>query len=427
MVVSETSSSKQAIKELSLRANFSWTFVGNVIYMGSQWGMLVMLARLGNPAMVGQFGLGLAIAAPIIIFAQLNLRAVQATDAKEHFQFGDYLGLRLIMLMFAIAGISTFAAGSSYHQDTLLVIIAVGIAKCIESISDIYYGLFQRVERMDHIARSLILKAILSLAFFSVGIYLTQAVIWGVVGLCIAWTIGLFVYDIQLTTGRWYHIKPTWNRKVLLQLAWLALPLGLVLMLISLSTSIPRFFIERHVGEYELGIFVAISYLERAGTTIASALGQSASPRMAKYYATSNMSAYTNLVVKLVIAGFVIGLGGIFVAVVLGKDILRLLYGAEYMRQTLFVTIMIATGINYVASFLGYAMTAAQYFKIQFPFFAFTTSLMYILCAVTIPDGGIQAAALCLVVVAVVRVIGCWYIVWYAIKNGTKTTDLNHV
>jgi hypothetical protein len=48
---------------LSLRKNFSWTFVGNVVYAACQWGILVALAKLGTPEMVGQFTLGLAVAA----------------------------------------------------------------------------------------------------------------------------------------------------------------------------------------------------------------------------------------------------------------------------------------------------------------------------------------------------------------------------
>ena len=47
-------SQRAAVPGASLRWNFSWTFVGNIIYSGCQWGMLVVLAKVGNPEMVGQ-------------------------------------------------------------------------------------------------------------------------------------------------------------------------------------------------------------------------------------------------------------------------------------------------------------------------------------------------------------------------------------
>src|SRR6266568_5527229 len=45
---------------VSLRTNFAWTLAGNAVYAVCQWGMLVSIAKLGSPAMVGQFALGLA-------------------------------------------------------------------------------------------------------------------------------------------------------------------------------------------------------------------------------------------------------------------------------------------------------------------------------------------------------------------------------
>ena len=40
---------------LSLRANFSWTFIGNVINAGAWFLMTVVLAQLGSPEDVGLY------------------------------------------------------------------------------------------------------------------------------------------------------------------------------------------------------------------------------------------------------------------------------------------------------------------------------------------------------------------------------------
>jgi O-antigen/teichoic acid export membrane protein len=39
------------------------------------------------------------------------------------------------------------------------------------------------------------------------------------------------------------------------------LPLGVVAALVLLNTNIPRYFIERYLGEWELGIFAALAYI----------------------------------------------------------------------------------------------------------------------------------------------------------------------
>jgi O-antigen/teichoic acid export membrane protein len=142
------------------------------------------------------------------------------------------------------------------------------------------------------------------------------------------------------------------------------------MMLISFNANIPRYFIERYLGEQELGIFAALAYLMVAGGMVVNALGESASPRLAKYYAEGDLVAFRTLLLKLLGIAALMGGIGILVAIIGGRSILTLLYKPEYGEQTtLFIWLMVTAGINYISSFLGYGMTAARYFRIQMPLF----------------------------------------------------------
>ncbi len=434
----------QQLKPLTLRRNFSWTFTGNLIYAASQWGMLVVLAKLGSPEMVGQFTLGLAVTAPVIMFTNLQLRGVQATDAKGDYVFSDYLGLRLIgtgLALLIIAGI-TLKAG--YRLETSLVILTIAVAKAFESITDVFNGLIQQHERMDRIAIALMIKGPLSLLLLAIGVSVTGSVVGGAIGLAIAWGLVLFGWDIRngrLLLKNSSHgiaeadllvadaeransqnpLYPRWHRKTLVKLVWLALPLGFVMMLISLNTNIPRYFIERYLGERELGIFAAMSYLMVVGQMVVSALAESASPRLAKYYAAGNSTAFRTLLLKLVGVGLMLGAGGVFVAVVAGKPILTLLYTPEYAeRADLFAWLMVAAGMGYVSSFLGYGMTAARYFRVQMPLFVLVTGSCAIACFWLIPTQGVRGAAIALIVGAIVQVVFSLGVIAYAIYKIQK-------
>ena len=76
-------SEASANRAVPLKRNFAWTLAGNVTYAVCQWGIFLVLARLGSPGMVGQFALGFAIANPVILLSQLQLRSLQATDASH--------------------------------------------------------------------------------------------------------------------------------------------------------------------------------------------------------------------------------------------------------------------------------------------------------------------------------------------------------
>ncbi|PAX60008.1 lipopolysaccharide biosynthesis protein [Brunnivagina elsteri] len=397
----------QEQKPLTLRRNFSWTFIGNLVYAGCQWGMLVVLAKLGSPEMVGQFTLGLAVTAPVIMFTNLQLRVVQATDANKDYSFSDYLGLRLIGTGLGIFAIAIIALFSGYRRETCIVILLIGLAKAFESISDIFFSLLQQHERMDRIAISLMIKGPLSLLMLGAGVYLSHSVLWGTGGLVVAWAIVLITYDIRnglVMLKNRSRILPRWHLKTLKKLIWLCLPLGFVMMLISLNANIPRYFIERYLGEYELGIFAAIAYLMVVGNMVILALGESASPRLAKYYSAGNAIAFRNLLLKLVAIAVVIAGGGILFAAVGGRQILTLIYRPEYSEHSdLFIWLMVAAGIGYIGSFLGYGMTASRYFRVQMPIFITVAAISAVACFWLLPKYGLFGGAIALNISATVQ------------------------
>ncbi len=414
---------------LSLRANFSWTFVGNLIYAGCQGGMLVVLAKLGSTEMVGQFALGLAITAPIVMFANLQLRAVQATDARQQYRFGDYFGLRLITTALALLAIVAIAPLLSRSRwDTVLVVLAVGLAKSFESISDVFYGLLQQHERMDRIAKSMMIKGVLSLAALSVVTYLTRSVLDGTLALAATWGLILCCYDIPngalilspSPEPEVSAVRPRWALRTLSGLAWLTLPLGVVMMLTSLNSSIPRYFIVQRLGNGPLGIFAAVAYLQTVGTTIVGALGQSASPRLARYYASRDVASFRTLLYKLMGIGALLGLGGVAVALVAGRHILTLIYKAQYAEQDVLVWLMVGAAISYIGSFLGYGMVAARCFRIQLPLSALATGVTALACALLIPPYGLRGAAVALLISAVVQLAGGAVILAYALHKSEE-------
>lgn len=430
----------QPIKPLTMRQNFSWTFAGNIIYAACQWGMVVTLAKLGSPEMVGQFTLGFAITAPLILLANMQLKSIQVTDATDQYRFGDYLGLRILTTGSSLLATLGIIIVVGYSWKTSLIIFLVALAKAIESFSDVLYGLLQKNERMDRIAISMMIKGPLSLLLLGLGLYTTGSVVWAVVGLVLAWTVVLLSYDLrsgslilsQITSGIHTQdcpsavltkLRPYWRWATLARLLWLSWPLGLVMMLISLNSNIPRYFIERYLGERELGIFAAISYLMVVGNMVVSALGDAATPKLAKYYAAGETSAFRALLLKLMGIGGLLGGAAVAIALVAGQQILTLLYRPEYAEYTdIFVWLMVAAGLGYVSSFIGTAITAAQYFRIQIPLFLTVTGISGGVCFWLLPIYGLQGAVIALIVAAIARTLISLGVIFHALHKLPQLT-----
>ena len=389
--------------------------------------MTIVLAKLGSPEHVGQFALGLAMTAPVFMFATLRLRDIQATDAKQEYLFGDYFALRLITTLLALLTVVGIVFVADFQRETALVILATGVSKASEAISDAFYGLFMQQERLDKIAKSMMIKGPLSLMGLGIGFYLTGSVFWGVIGLALARAVIMVGYDIRNATVTlnpssklFNHIipkdfpGPRWNATTLVSLARLALPLGFVTMLISFNSNIPRYFIEGHLGSYQLGIFAAIASFQKVAPTVVQALGRSASPRLAKYYAAANARAFRKLSLRLVGIGVFLGAAGVLVALVLGRLILTLFYGPEYAMTGLFGLLMVAAGIDYIATMLLFVITSARYFRIQLPLQILTTGAVALACFWLVPSAGLEGAAMALIIGNLFRVGGSLIAAWHA-------------
>src|SRR5438477_7378190 len=420
---------------LSLRANFGWTLAGNVVYTGCQWGILVVLAKLGTAEMLGQFALSLAIVSPILISSGLCLRNIQITEPPGTHNFSSYLSLRVLTTVLGLVVVVGVLFFCGYSARINAVILLIALAKGCESMSDIFYGLFQQHERMDRIAVSMMMKGVFSLAALGLGVLLARSLFSGVCGLLAVWAIVLFVYDARCgksilrsacdSESRSQNSRVQrffqWplNATALFQLALLALPVGIAMALVSFNANIPRYFIEYHLGTAQLGIFAAMAYPMVAGATVVGALGQSATPRLSQYYASGERRAFLSLLLKLVSLASAVGLAAVLVIALAGRPILLLLYRPEYAEHvTAFLLLAIATALGYVASILGYGMTAARYFRAQLPVFMLTTAVTAAACALLVPRQQLPGAALAMSLATLCQGAASAAVIVHALKNG---------
>ena len=136
--------------------------------------MLAILTKLGSTVTVGRFALASAIASPVIMFASLQLRSVLAADSEDAHEFRDYLAVRLLLLPVAMLVVMGIALGG-YTSAQATAIMLFGLARCIEAVSDIFYGVAQKNDRMDLVAISKVIKGIAALCLFGVTFHLTDS------------------------------------------------------------------------------------------------------------------------------------------------------------------------------------------------------------------------------------------------------------
>ncbi|HLH40255.1 MAG TPA: oligosaccharide flippase family protein [Bryobacteraceae bacterium] len=416
-VVSSPAVVSKPAEALSIRGNFGWTAAGNAVNAACQWGTISVLAKLASSDLVGQYALAVAIATPVFMLAQLNLRSVLATDVTGSHAFRDYRRLRFLSILAGFAATLVFAWANGSKGEGW-IIAAMGLIQSAEWASDIYFGWLQLHERMDRIAISLIIRGIGALAALAFVMFLTRNLLLAVAAAFLVRVILYAVYDSGIAVRGMIEPaagKPRWADQWLLLRT--ALPLGLVMMALSLSSNVPRYFIADRMSNSALGIFAALASLTSAGGMVVNALGQTVTPRLARLFAAGDFIAFRRMTARLVWLGLAIGASGAALALIAGRRILLLLFRPEYADQANVLALLSgAAGIGFAAQFAGYAITAARRFREQVPIQAAAIAVSAAAAYLLIPRIGLTGAALSIAASYVAQAAASWQVLRSALE-----------
>lgn len=400
----------------ALRRNFQWTFLGNAVNAASQWGMLAVLAKLGDLAAVGDFTFGLAVAAPITTAAMLHMQQVQVTDARNEFRFQDYFGARLILSTLALIVIVAIAAFSADDVQTLWSIVFVGAAKCVDIVSDILRALFQKREQMRWSSLSLMIKGPAALLALAATYAATRSVAASSAAMAAVWLVVLLAFDLPVA----YRLiraapprgdlrdalRPNFDLRTFRRLVLISLPLGMGITLLTLRENIPRYVLVQFRDKQVQGVFSALAYVNALGGMVIAALGQSAAPRLARYYVEYHRG-FRSLFGKLLAIGAGMGIVYVAVAATLGAPLLTILYRKDYAAYPVdFALLAVYGAMLFLMFFSGVALAAARQFRIQLVTGAAACVTTLVACYVLVPPWGLRGAVLSCLAAGVVM-LGC--------------------
>jgi O-antigen/teichoic acid export membrane protein len=263
----------------------------------------------------------------------------------------------MIAIAIALVGMAAWWRGGAATP----IIIAVGLQKAVESASDLFFGLFQREERLKWMGQSVVLRStIASIAF--VGIMLTYG---DLLAACLA---GLLVrvlvfFLLDFTRGKLLadvRVRGSDGNRIS-ALFKMSLPLAGGLFLMSFTVNIPRYFVEERLGVAALGVFAALIYAFQAGAMLVDAMSQAACVRLARYHLQGDRRAFRGLVLRLTALAAAAAGSGVFVAAVGGGPLLRIAYSAPFAQASEpFVWLSVCAVPWYCASVFGYALVARR-------------------------------------------------------------------
>lgn len=390
----------------SLMKNFSWSFIGNLIYALTQWFLIVIIAKLGSPYDAGVYSLGLAISAPFIMFINFNFRALQSTDLSSKYGFTSFKAIRVLGILFFLFVFLILIIISNYSFDVMIVLFLIALSKIVESFSDLYYGLFQYKERLDIVSKSTINRGIIGTTFFGIGYYFFEDLIFALIFMTTIWILNLILYDLKNSEIFLKDSSEIIVKDNIVKLLRIGFPLGLIASIASLNVNIPRIVIENHLTFQELGYFTVIFYLVLVIGKFVTSISSAVLPRMALLYKENKKNVFLKILSMIIIFIAIFSFLIIILSYYFGSELLEIAYGKEYASyKNLLFLIMIYGLFNYFGVAFEIALNAMKVYRYRLFIEVLATLLIIVSSAFLIPHIGLNGAAFSLIFSSIFKLI----------------------
>lgn len=227
---------------------------GAVSYAVAQWLILTFAARMISLEAAGAYSYYLALFTPISILVSFGLRNAIASDIAHSFDDFDYWRCQLYGLLLLVV----FYIGTVLvcREDALMVSLVFFI-KLIEGVTEVVYGAWVRGGSAEKYGYSKIIRLTIFVPVFFAFYFAGLRNEWALYAYPLSLLISLVVYD---RPNSLLNFNKHSQRKTVIQLAQVALPLAVGSFIISLNASVPRLVIGEVMGDSGVALYTILTY-----------------------------------------------------------------------------------------------------------------------------------------------------------------------
>jgi O-antigen/teichoic acid export membrane protein len=377
---------------MKLKIGIGITLFANIFFAISQWIVIAGLNYAGNTDVVGQYAYSLALAGVFLIFGQFGIRPYLLSRTISEQEEPYVIHTRLLTSILALIFLCTY---SYFFVDVVYfwLILVLGVAKLVENISDICQGYHQKHFSIVEIAKSRILRALLTPILFFGFYHFSNNIALAGVGVLLSMLTTFYIVDKKVFSA--YKIAPmiSIELSIIWQIARQSFPMGMASMLVILVTSLPLFILKSLHSDQDIGFYASVFYFVTAGSLILQSAIQVISPILTKSIKSKSFSTLHLLIKRSYLMAAAFGLFGVVMAYAFGEFVLTLFYGNSFSGRG--QLLLVASLINFSLAFQavgGVILTSFGIFKFQMYVMAITLPICFFSSHYLISLYGIEGA-----------------------------------
>lgn len=344
--------------------NSTYLAVASIAPAGLGWLIVIVIAHLDGPVLLGEYSLAQAYATPAYYLASLSIPQQILVATEGGASLPNFIFLRVVVPALIFCLLLVFIWFCYGWSSFFWIAAGVFSMKYVDGAFDLACSKMQRAGNVIAVAIINVTRSLVSVPAFA-GIYLTThnlpLSLFAVSALWIAlFSVQRKRFDLTARACEVFDITAE-NLKRRFLIARHLFPFGISLVVTSLGVYAPRFLLVAILGPKELGLFSAVFHFLVIGALVASSIGEALLPFLASGISNHSVRKFWQQVFwpsALVQSASMIG---VIVAMAAGSKLLIFFYGPAFAGEGhMLVVAAIAAGPIYCAAIITRGCYAAQ-------------------------------------------------------------------
>lgn len=256
---------------------------------------------------------------------------------------------RYLTAFFAVCISIMFIVINGYSVNKALVILLLCIVKCIEAISDVYYGILQKNSRLYIAGKSMTYKSLISILGFIVIDLFTKNLLISCLYLLIISICFLLIYDIY-NTKRIKKLINDFQKVNIIGLLKASSYTFMFTLTVTVILNLPRYFIDFFLNDSDQAIYGIISMPATFVMLFSQFILQPSLVSLTNHYKRREKIEFNKIV--LTISSIILGSMLIIlpIAYFLGIPVLEIIYNVELSSYRIYLLLIILGSAFYAVS-----------------------------------------------------------------------------
>ena len=243
---------------LSLKENMLWNSIGSFVYLVCTWLTTVLVVRLSTSySDSGSLAVAMAVGNITSTIVFFKTRPVQVGCKETECSAADFIGFKIIcsiVALFFSLIYTVLTVDITNYSTTFLYIIF----KIIETFIDVYHGIFQQNDRLDIAGKSQMIRGVLVVASFSMGLAVFHSLLYSITLMALTTLLVAIFYDRRMAS-KFTQAHAKYDIDKTKQIARTCFPGFVSCLLISIVVSQTRQSYAIRYGNELLGVYAAVA------------------------------------------------------------------------------------------------------------------------------------------------------------------------